>query len=224
MASLKLLLGMIPSTSKIEQAEKALITEFEKLNTFSESEQLARYNELNKLVKSSDFIQKRKDIESLRYKDSDECYKEKELISLQKAKDIVLYFKTGAGNDLKRFKDLDGSKKISEFEALEKFILSSEFREKKKMKPITFRDTDEYQKFVEYKALKGDSEIRSLRKFWKKKKVTPKTKTILRYEELRATIKSSEFLAKKKMKPIPSKTAKNLQNFLNTKESKEVLK
>ena len=37
MASLKLLLGMIPSTSKIEQAEKALITEFEKLNVFSES-------------------------------------------------------------------------------------------------------------------------------------------------------------------------------------------
>ncbi|MEI6048636.1 MAG: glycoside hydrolase family 16 protein [Bacteroidota bacterium] len=220
MASLKLLLGMIPSTSKIEQAEKALITEFEKLNTFSESEQLARYNELNKLVKSSDFIQKRKDIESLRYKDSDECYKEKELISLQKAKDIVLYFKTGAGNDLKRFKDLDGSKKISEFEALEKFILSSEFREKKKMKPITFRDTDEYQKFVEYKALKGDSEIRSLRKFWKKKKVTPKTKTILRYEELRATIKSSEFLAKKKMKPITFKDSEEFTKLLEYKRIK----
>ena len=42
MASLKLLLGMIPSTSKIEQAEKALITEFEKLKAFSESEQLAK--------------------------------------------------------------------------------------------------------------------------------------------------------------------------------------
>ena len=65
MASLKLLLGMIPSTSKIEQAEKALITEFEKLNVFAESEQLAKYNELDKLVNSSDFIQKRKEIESL---------------------------------------------------------------------------------------------------------------------------------------------------------------
>ena len=45
MASLKLLLGLIPSTSKIEQAEKALITEFEKLKTLSESDKLARYNE-----------------------------------------------------------------------------------------------------------------------------------------------------------------------------------
>jgi hypothetical protein len=66
MASLKLLLGMIPSTLKIEQAEKALIAEFEKLNTFSGSDLLARYNELDRLVNSSDFVQKRKEIESLK--------------------------------------------------------------------------------------------------------------------------------------------------------------
>ena len=60
MASLKLLLGMIPSTSKIEQAEKALITEFEKLHVFAGSDQLAKYNELNRLVNSSDFVQKKK--------------------------------------------------------------------------------------------------------------------------------------------------------------------
>ena len=103
MASLRLLLGMIPSTSKIEQAEKTLITEYEKLKIFSESEQLARYNELNKLVNSSDFAHKRKEIESLRYKNSEEYSKEKEFLTLQKAKDIVRYFKTIAGNDLKKF-------------------------------------------------------------------------------------------------------------------------
>ena len=91
MASLKLLLGMIPSTSKLEQAEKALITEFEKLNVFSKSEVLARYNMLDGLVNSSDFIRKCKEIKSLRYKDSDEYYNEKEFHSLQKAKDIILY-------------------------------------------------------------------------------------------------------------------------------------
>ena len=119
MASLKLLLGMIPSTSKIEQAEKALISEFEKLNAFSKSEQLAKYNELNGLVNSSDFIQKRKEIESLQFKNSEEKSKEKEFLSLQKAKDIVLYFRTIAGTNLKKFKELDGSDKITEFETLE---------------------------------------------------------------------------------------------------------
>jgi len=59
MASLKLLLEW-SINYKIEQAEKALVTEFEKLHTFSESEQLAKYNELNKLVNSTDFVQKGK--------------------------------------------------------------------------------------------------------------------------------------------------------------------
>jgi hypothetical protein len=76
MASLKLLLGMVPATSKIEQDEKALIAEYEKLQAFSGSEQLARYNKLNDLVHSPDFIQKRKEIENLRYKSSEEFAKE----------------------------------------------------------------------------------------------------------------------------------------------------
>jgi hypothetical protein len=213
MASLKLLLGMIPSTSKIEQAEKALITEFEKLQAFSESEQLAKYNVLNELVNSSDFVQKRKEIESLQYKNSEEYSKEKEFLSLQKAKDIVLYFKTTSGNFLKRFKEMEGSDKISEFEALEKFIRSSEFKEKEKMRPITFKDTDEYRKFVEYKALKADPEIKSFLKS-REKEDTNKSRTALRYEELDALMKSSEFLAKKNMKPITFKDTEEYKKLL----------
>jgi hypothetical protein len=168
MASLKLLLGMIPSTSKIEQAEKALINEFEKLNVFSGSNQLAGYYELDKLVNSSDFVQKRKEIESLRYKFSEEYEKEKEYISLQKAKDIVLYFKTISGHNLKRFQDLDGSDKIIGFEKLENLIRSPEFREKQKMKPFTFRDTEEFSKLLEYKSLKKDPEVKAYYKARKK--------------------------------------------------------
>ena len=219
MASLKLLLGMIPSTSKIEQAEKALISEYEKLKAFSESDQLARYNELNELVNSSGFVQKRKEIESLKYKNSEEYSKEKELLSLQKAKDIVLYFKTASGNALKRFKEMEGSGKISEFEALEKFIRSSEFKEKEKMRPITFKDTDEYRKFVEYKALKADPEIKSFLKS-REKEETKKSRTVLRYEELDVLMKSSEFLAKKKMKPITFKDTEEYKKLLEYKRLK----
>jgi hypothetical protein len=248
MASLKLLLGMIPSTSKIEQTEKALTNEFEKLNVFTGSDQLARYNELDKLVTSSDFIQKRKEIESLRYKYSEEYENEKEYLSLQKAKDIILYFKTINGHSLKRFQDLYGSEKIIGFEKLENFIKSPEFREKRKMKPFTFRDTEEYSKFLEYKSLKKDSEIKAYYKA-KKKEEPVKTKLILRFEELRSFVKSSAFLAKKNMKPIGFKdseeykklleynrlkgspeikefyrfmTSKEYANYLNTHESKRL--
>jgi len=234
MASLKFLLGMIPSTSKIEQAERALISEFEKLHVFSESEVLARYNELDGLVNSSDFIQKCKEIKSLRYKDSEEYSKEKEYISLQKSKDIILYFKTNLGNALKRFKEMEGSSKISEFEALEKFIQSPGFREKQKMKPITFKDSEEYRKLDEYKVLKRDPEIKAFlkpprksRSFFKRSKNKPqanvekvKTKAILRFEELDKLVKSSEFLAKKRMKPITFKDSEEYKKLLEYKRLK----
>ncbi len=216
MASLKLLLGMIPSTSKIEQAEKALITEYEKLNTFANSDELARYTELNELVNSSDFIQKRKEIGSLQYKNSEEYTKEKEFIALQKARDIVQYFKTTSGNTLKRFQELDGSDKISEFETLENFINSAEFKEKQKMRPVTFKDKDEYRKLVEYKALKADPEIKA---FLKSPEST-KSKTILRYEELDKLVNSSEFQAVKNMRPITFKDTEEYKKLLEYKRLK----
>ena len=219
MASLKLLLGMIPSTSKIEQAEKALINEFDKLHVFSESEVLKRYIELDGLVNSSDFVQKCKEIKSLQYKNSEEYSKEKEFFSLHKAKDIVSYFKTTSGNQLKRFKEMDGSNKITEFEKLEKFIESPGFREKQKMKPFTFKDTDEYRKFDEYKSLKKDHEIKAFLKS-KQKEEIKKSKTILRYEELDAFVKSSEFLAKKNMKPITFKDSEEYKKLLEYKRIK----
>jgi hypothetical protein len=237
MASLKLLLGMIPSTSKIEQVEKALITEFEKLHVISESEMLERYNKLNGVVNSSDFVQKCKEIKSLQYKNSDEYLDEKELTSLQKAKDIVLYFKTKSGTALKRFKDMDGSGKILDFEALEKFIESPGFREKQKMKPFTFKDTDEYRKLDEHKVLKKDPEIKAFLKPPKKKmsffkssrnKSQPKveiikTKSILRFEALDKFVKSPEFLAKKRMKPITFKDSEEYKKLLEYKRLKGTL-
>jgi hypothetical protein len=237
MASLKLLLGMIPSTSKIEQAEKALITEFDKLNALSASDMLARYIKLDGLVNSSDFIQKCKEIKSLRFKDSEEYSKEREFASLQKARDLIMYFKTISGNALKRFKEMEGSVKIREYEELESFIGSPAFREKRKMRPITFRDTDEYRKLDEYKALRRDPEIKAFlkppRKFRdifksaKKKSAQKaeiiKTKSILRFEELDSLIKSPEFQAKKKMKPITFKDTEEYKKFLEYKRIKATL-
>ena len=158
MASLKLLLGMIPSTAKIELADKALKAEFDKLNAFAESPTLKRFTELKDLINSSDFLHKRKEIESLRYKNSEEYAREKEFLSLQKAKDIVLYFRTIAGSTLKRFRELDGSDKIHNFESLEKLVKSLEFREK--MKTKEFKGSSDYNKLQEFNRFKGSTEIK----------------------------------------------------------------
>jgi len=219
MASLKFLLGMIPSTAKIEQNEKALISEFEKMKTYSESDQLARYNYLNELINSSAFRDKKKEIESIRYNSSEEYAKEKEFLTLQKSSDLSMYFRTVAGSMLKRFREMDGSQKIKDFESLESFINSPQFREKEKMRPITFKDTDEYRKFVEYKALKSDPEIKSYYKAAAKGEAE-KSRVVLRFEELRTYMKSAEFLAKKRMKPITFKDSDEYKKLLEYKRQK----
>jgi hypothetical protein len=231
MASLKLLLGMIPSTSKIEQAEKSLISEFEKLNTFSKSEQLAKFTELDKLVTSSDFIQKKKEIESLKFKNSEEYSKEKEFMSLQKAKDIVLYFRTIAGTDLKKFKDLDGSEKISNYESLEKLVQSPEF--KGKMKAKEFKDSADDKKLQEYNRLKGSSEIKDYYKF-KSSKVLANylnvegSTRLARYNELKEYVASAEFKKQKeylldKKSFEKSEMFKELQEYDKLKKSEDII-
>ena len=222
MSSLRLILGLIPSTSKIEQAEKALIDEFEKLKAFTKSDLLSKYTKLHDQVNSSSFIQKRKEIESLQFKNSEEYNKEKEFLSMQKAKDIVQYFKTVSGSILKRFKDLDGSKKIRDYEELESFIKSNAFRQKQKMKPITFRDSDEYRKFLEYKSLKSDPEIKAFFKAAGKGEAV-KSKTVQKFEELSAYIKSPEFLAKKNMRPITFKDTEEYKKLLEYNRQKNSL-
>ncbi|MCU0457137.1 MAG: hypothetical protein MUE74_12625, partial [Bacteroidales bacterium] len=97
---------------------------------------------------SSDFLSKKKEIESLSYKGSEEFAKEKEFLSLQKARDIVMYFRTIAGSTLKRFKELEGSEKIKGYEALEKLVSSLEFREK--MKTKEFKGSDDEKKLQEF--------------------------------------------------------------------------
>ena len=200
MASLKFLLGMIPSTAKIEQAEKDLIAEYKKLKEFSGSETLKKYTELKELVTSSDFIQKKKEIESLSFKNSEENQKEKEFKSLQKSKDIKLYFKTLAGPTLKKFQELDGSEKITSYESLEKLVESLEFREK--MKTKEFKGSEDEKKLQEYKNLKSSSDIKEYYSFRKSKEYTNYLNTdgsekLARYNELKNYLASDEFKNKK---------------------------
>ncbi len=211
MSTLKLMLGMIPSTSKIEQEEKALAAEFEKMTLFAGSETLARYNRLNESVNSAGFRQKRKEIESLTYKGSEEHARESEFNRHKKAKDIVSYFKTEGSSELKNFNSLDGSARIKEIEELEQFVNSPEFRQKAKMKPITFKDTEEYGQWLEYKKLKSDREV--------KKNLNPDK--VKRFTDLQSLVTSAPFLLKKNMKPIKFRDTPEYQKLtdLKTKRS-----
>jgi hypothetical protein len=231
MASLKFLLGLIPSTSKIELAEKALITEFNKLTAFSESDTLKKFNELKDLVTSSDFMHKRKEIESLSYKNSEEFAKEKEFLSLQKAKDIVLYFRTVAGTSLKKFRELDGSDKISKYESLENLVRSLEFREK--MKTKEFRGSEDSKKLDEFNRLKGSTEIRDYYAFKKSREYsnflnTDGSTRLSRYNELKVYAASGEFKERKnylldKKRFEKTDMFKSLQEYDKLKKNEDIV-
>ncbi len=210
MSTLKLMLGMIPSTSKIEQEEMALVAEFEKMTAFAGSETLARYNRLEETVNSAGFRQKRKEIESLTYKGSEEHARESEFNLLKKAKDIVAYLKTEGSQELRNFTSLDGSARIKEIEELEQFVKSPEFRQKEKMKPITFKDTEEYGQWLEYRKLKGDRDV--------KKNLNPDK--VKRFSELEALVTSSAFLLKKNMKPVKFRDTPEYQKLVDLKTKK----
>lgn len=211
MSTLKLMLGMIPSTSKIEQEEKALIAEYEKMIAFAGSEALAKYTRLHESVNSAGFKQKRRELETLSYKGSEEHARETEFLGLKKANDIVSYFKTEGSALLKNFTSLDGSARIKEIEDLKLFVQSPEFKQKERMKPVTFKDTEEYGKWLEFKKLKGDREV----------KKNLNSEKVKRFSELQALVTSSAFLLKKNMKPVTFRDTPEYQKLqeLKTKSS-----
>ena len=233
MASLKLLLGLIPSTSKIEQAENALTAEFEKLKTFSNSERLIRYIELNEKINSAGFAQKKKEVERLKYKNSDEFEKEKEYRKLQKAKDITRYFNTLSGNQLKKYFELETSDTIMEYETLEKFVKSEDFKEKKRMKSSEFKQTDEYQKFQKYEKLKSDSDITGFYKFKASKELSNYKNIhgslrLKKYNELKEFVVSEEFKARKtylldKKRFEKTEMYKELQEYNSLKKDNDII-
>ena len=200
MASLKLLFGWIPSTTKIEETEKALVSEYEKLNAFGQSETLKKYSDLKELVTSSDFLRKKKEIESLNYKDSEICSREKEFNSLAKSKEMTLYFKTSGSSELKDFQKTDGSGKIADFEKLGEEINSFDF--KQKMKSKEFKGSADAKKLDEYNFLKGSDEIKGYYKFRKSKSYTnflniDGSAKLSRFNELKELVESADFKKEK---------------------------
>ena len=94
MASLSFLLGMIPSTEKVESADDQLRADFQAFKDYENSDELKHFLDLEKEIKSNDFILRKKKIKKAEYKDSEEFNKETEYGVLKKSEKIVWFYKT----------------------------------------------------------------------------------------------------------------------------------
>ena len=94
MASLSFLLGMIPTTEKVETADDQLRADYQAFKDYEKSDELKRFRELEKEIKSSDFALRKKKIKKSEYRDSEEFSKETEYNVLKKSEKMVWYVKT----------------------------------------------------------------------------------------------------------------------------------
>jgi beta-glucanase (GH16 family) len=94
MASLSFLLGMVPSTEKVETADDTLRADYKAFKDFENSDELKHYLELEKEVKSNDFKVRKKRMKKADYRESEEFKKETEYSVLKKSEKILWFYKT----------------------------------------------------------------------------------------------------------------------------------
>ena len=99
-------------------------------------------------------------------------------------------------------RDATKSKTVLRYEELDTLVKLSDFLAKKNMKPITFKDTEEYKKLLEYNRLRKSPEIKEFYKFKSSKEYanflnTDGSTRLARYSELKEYVASAEFKEKK---------------------------
>ncbi|HZK97172.1 MAG TPA: hypothetical protein VFC67_23425 [Prolixibacteraceae bacterium] len=85
--------------------------DFNRFISITGSSELSRYFGLKKIVEAPDFIQRKKEAESLRYKDSTEFRKRKDFETLQKSARIKHYYDTLSSVEYRLFLELEATER-----------------------------------------------------------------------------------------------------------------
>jgi hypothetical protein len=122
MINLKFLLGIIPSTSKLEAKEAALIKEYNELESYKLSDELKYFLEVEKLVNSVEFKNKQEEIRSLNFKNTPEYQKESKYLALKKSTRIKNYYKILGTDEYKNYNIIKDSDELIEYNKLKTII------------------------------------------------------------------------------------------------------
>jgi hypothetical protein len=234
MASLKFLLGMFPPTAKIEAEEAALIKDYNDFNEYTESAELKRYEELDKMINTSDFDHKKKNIKAQKFNQTEEYRKLKEYLRMKKTRHIADYYKTKASKEFAEYLRIDGSEDLKKYEKLAEYINSRDFSNDKQQAGKDFKNTAAYGKEQEYLNLQKSTSIRSYFKF----KISPQlenfkrldgSEEIAKFEELQKFVNSDEFRKVKdymalspQKKYEQSEEYRQEQEYLGLKKSEKI--
>ncbi|MGC8802361.1 MAG: family 16 glycosylhydrolase [Bacteroidales bacterium] len=202
MVNLKFLLGLYPSTNKIEEKEAALINKYEKFKTIEQSEELKRYYELKAFVESPEFSQKKKEIASLSFKSTEAYQKEQEYLQLKKSKRNVIYYRIIQHPLYQNYIEVKDSDKLKRYFELKAFVESDEFRQKKEeLKRLSYKSSELYAKEQEYQQLSRSVLIKNYYQVlsseaYKNFEQIHNSELLERYQQLRSLVESDDFRSK----------------------------
>ena len=161
---LRYFLGLIPKVQKIDSAWAELFRMRNELLQIEASVELARYHELKEKILSDDFITKKREINNLNLKNSDEFHLLNELATLEKLNPIKRYFKFIQSPDCDRVNRITGSKELERYHELVNIVQSADFIQfQKETKALRYKGSPEQVKRREYNALEKSSRLKRYR-------------------------------------------------------------
>ena len=141
-------LGMLPKTSVVEEKEQQILDEYKSLKAIENSDEMKRFQDLHEFVHSDEFKQRKKEINSQKYEDTEAYKKEQRLNELSKDPLIKTYLKVKDSNELEHYNQMKNSTELNSFHELDSFFNSSalkdfkaELEEKRKAKKKAYHDT-----------------------------------------------------------------------------------
>ncbi|MBA4409007.1 MAG: hypothetical protein C0397_06255 [Odoribacter sp.] len=186
--------GLIKSTAKIEAAHEALLADFRMYREFEQSSELEEYLELEMLINSAAFKQKKVELQHLSLKGSREEELLKEMKKLDKNSQLRKYDATLKSEELKRFEKIAVSDGLAHYKELKAAVeIHSYAAIKKKGK-----ESAEFALYVEYQVVKKSSDIQFFKHFRMSKalrnyELKKDSQELKRREELRNITTSTEF-------------------------------
>lgn len=194
------LFGKFPKAEVIEANDKALREEYDEYNRFAQSDELKHFIELKEFSLSEEPKRVKTELQSLLYKGSQEHGKEQDYIKLSKNSAIKNYFVIKDSDILSRYKSIELTGKPTRYDELKSIVESPDYVAKRSMHKK--ENSDEYQKEVEFSALKKDGELKEFFKLKKHKALNDffqldGSETIENYLALKDYIESTEFVERK---------------------------
>lgn len=189
--------GKYTATAKYEALLNRRKAEAEHFDDFAQSDTLARYYELDKLVSSADFAKRVDTLKNEKFSQTEAYRKLTDYTALKKDAEIKDYLKMSASGKAERTDRILQSASYARYVELQALVASPDFAQAKAQKD--FKKSEAYRQLTEFKKLKKDSDIRFAEKtkdstpyrHYKSIVGSPKLQT---YEQLDTYIHSSEFI------------------------------